>query len=147
MTRRTNRTYRKTAVIGALFVLLLALWVSPALAVKAVKTNSQQVETDKSNKNTAKDPDSNKSGTTTLLNDIESQKTRGGSADSSGYDRWIDRNGDGVNDNMESSKTRSATKTRVKQPDPTPQIQAVPDTQQKKTDDDKSDTTKSKRRR
>jgi hypothetical protein len=144
MTRRANKTYRNTAVIGVLAALLLVLWMCPAMAIKAVKSNSRQVETDKTKKNAVKDPDSNTTGTKMLLHDIESRKQE--NADSSGYDRWIDRNGDGVNDNMESSKNKPAVKTRVKQPEPLPSIQAVPDTQQKKTDDN-SDTTKSKRRR
>lgn len=144
MTECTKRTLWNTLGVAVPAALLLVLWTCPAMAIKAVKSNSQQVETDKTKKDAVKNPDSNTTGTRTLLHDIESRKQE--NADSSGYDRWIDRNGDGVNDNMESSKNKPAVKTRVKQPEPLPSIQAVPETQQKKTDQN-SDTTKSKRRR
>jgi len=138
--------WRTLAALGAVCCLMSAS-VYPAWAVKVVRSKAQQVETDKKNDQVTTAPDSSRTKANTLLDDIESQKTEGATADSSGYDSWIDRDGDGVNDNMKSFKESPEIKTKVKQAEVAPKTQNIPVTKTKNLEDLKKDTTSSKRRR
>ena len=119
MTTRANRRYMRPFVVGILTFGVLLLWLCSPGAVKVVKDKSKQVATDKKPAATDQQKDSNATTTRTLLEAVESQKNSGTSTDS--RDTWIDKNGDGVNDLMEKSKTKSSERIRIKKKEPQPQ--------------------------
>ncbi len=143
MTTRLLRKYRHSLVIGGLTFGMLLLWIYPAGAVKVVRENSQQVETEKKPATDQQPKDGKSSTTKTLLDDVESQKKKGTSR---GHDVWIDKNGDGKNDNLKTTKTHTAPKTRVKESKPATIHNAVPTEKSKPAKEAKDDSTTKKRR-
>lgn len=117
MTARVNWRYLRFFVRGMMICGILVLWVCAAGAVKVVREKSAPAETNEKSGVTDQKRDSNATTTRSLLDDVESQKTRGSGTDS--LDTWIDRDRDGVNDRMKESRRRSTEKTRIKKTAPT----------------------------
>jgi hypothetical protein len=144
-TRRTLNRKMNAAVLWAALIAFMT-WGGPAWAIKVEHQTSKRPQTTQT-PSSKESGDSVRTSTRSLLDNVESQKNAESAKDS--LDTWIDRDGDGVNDNMKKTPTPERHRVKTLQPQPT-EKKVRPESEPKKenkTGTTSDDSTTKKRRR